>query len=142
MYIQICDYIWCIISIYIYTCVYTGTTIYIYSMTIYIYMYVCIYIYVHIYIYASATALCAFGVTRLVDFAFWFLLSDCISGFLFNRPPPWSAPAWARFARPNSTPPIVRCENQYLCYNSSLIFTISLSDSSHDSYKSQLLLYV
>ena len=63
---------------------------------IYTYIGICISTYAHthaheytyIYIYISATALSAFGVTRLVKFAFRFWPSDCISGFLFNRPHP------------------------------------------------------
>ena len=72
---------------------YTNIHVYI-CLQVYIYTYICVYIkvyvyvnmYVYIYIHISATALCAFGVTRLSN-----LLSDfcypILSAFLFNRPP-------------------------------------------------------
>ena len=46
----------------------------------------------HVHIHMSTTALCAFGVTRLINFAFRLLLSDCMSGSLFNQGPPINRP--------------------------------------------------
>ena len=54
----------------------------------YIYTYICMYIHMHIYIYIyiSATALCAFGVTGLVNFAFRLLLFGFSSKLILGPP--------------------------------------------------------
>ena len=71
--------------------------------------------------YISATALCAFGMTGLDNFAFRLLLFDSFA-FLLNRGPPdphgqVPSPLWAAL------------ENHCFRYMSSLIFTTSLSGS-------------
>ena len=71
----------------------------------YIYIYIFLYICIYIYTYISATALCAFGVTRLVNFAFRLLLSDFLL-IAYIRAPPGSARALDLGFPPPQGPPL------------------------------------
>ena len=73
-------------DLYIYIYIYMLFFVF-YMYTNHICMYLCIYaMYVYTYMVISATALCAFGVTGLDNFAFRLLLSD-FWPIGYNRPP-------------------------------------------------------
>ena len=96
-------------------------------------MYTYIYVCIHTYVCISAIALCAFGVTGLVNVAIRLLLSDCISGFLFDHAPPIIRTAEILGSRRPHGPPL----KVMICTTSPCSYILFRSlDPSYNSCKS------
>ena len=127
------------VYIYIYICMHAYINIYIY-IDIYVWIYK--HIYTHIYIYKSdivyhvfATALCAQGLTRLLVLLSGFC--SPILGSSFSCPPPSRTAARSQIGSPWSA-----FENHAFCYRSLLYSLFRSLDASHNSSKSNVVMYL